>query len=65
LREAFKERPILGAFIGDLHEKKINRFGDLDRSIIQGNRHRLIERLYQNKPEIVGGLQEDLRRAYC
>lgn len=55
LREAFKSRPRLSEFIGDLHEKKIARFTELDKLILHENAQRLIYKLEQNKPLIIGG----------
>ncbi len=47
LRCAFVERPILAKFVGDLHEKRIKNFMDLDRELITQNRQRLAYLLYQ------------------
>ncbi len=55
LRLAFNERPALASFDGDLHEKKIGRFAELDREIIKMNRKRLREKLYENMPKITSG----------
>lgn len=55
LRLAFTERPALASFDGDLHEKKISRFSELDREIIKMNRKRLREKLYENIPKISSG----------
>lgn len=55
LRCAFVERPILANFIGDLHEKNIKNFMDLDRELITQNRQRLTYLLYQNQPRLSGG----------
>ena len=45
----------MSEFIGDLHEKKIARFSDLDKLVLRENAHRLIYKLEQTKPLIVGG----------
>lgn len=55
LRIAFKEREALSSFIGDLHEKKIVRFMQLDRELIQLNRKRLLAKLFQNRPGVSRG----------
>jgi len=56
LRCIFVERPALANFVGDLHEKKINDFMDLDRELIAQNRQRLAYLLYQNQPHLTGGV---------
>ncbi|MDO8727425.1 MAG: DUF3320 domain-containing protein [Candidatus Methanoperedens sp.] len=56
LRCAFVDRPVLTNFVGDLHEKKINNFMDLDRELITQNRQRLAYLLYQNQPHLTGGV---------
>lgn len=55
LHIAFQEKPELQAFIGDLHEKKIVRFSQLDTKIIEENRFRLLSKLEENKPQLIGG----------
>jgi len=55
LNFAFKERPALLTFIGELHEKKIRSFRDLDLEIIRRNRVRLKNELYRMRPPISGG----------
>ena len=55
LRVAFKERPDLTNFVGELHEKKIKRFMNIDRDIIGLNRRRLAAKLYESRPLITGG----------
>ncbi|MGH7801035.1 MAG: DUF3320 domain-containing protein [Thermodesulfobacteriota bacterium] len=56
LRLAFIQRPSLGNFIGDLHEKKIKSFAELDRELIAENRKRLKHKVYQDRPSIIGGV---------
>ena len=56
LRYAFVERPVLENFVGDLHEKKIINFMDLDRELITQNRQRLAYLLYQRQPHLSGGV---------
>ena len=55
LREAFKSRPRLSEFIGELHEKKIARFCELDRLVLRENAYRLLYKLEQQKPLVIGG----------
>jgi superfamily I DNA and/or RNA helicase len=55
LRLAFAERSALGTFIGDLHEKKVERFIRLDRELISLNQKRLAHKLYQERPQISSG----------
>ena len=55
LRLAFKTRPELGNFIGDVHEKNIRDFRLLDERIIQLNRQSIAQILQENRPRISGG----------
>jgi hypothetical protein len=55
LRLAFVGRPPLVHFVGDLHEKKIQRFHELDRDCITWNRQRLAAKLYENQPRLASG----------
>ncbi len=55
LRCAFVDRPVLSNFVGELHEKKINSFMDLDRELICRNQQRLAYILYQNQPHLSSG----------
>ncbi|MCK4784934.1 MAG: hypothetical protein KAV87_14375, partial [Desulfobacteraceae bacterium] len=55
LRIAFKKRPALANFVGELHEQKIKRFMKIDREIINLNRKRLAAKLYGMRPVITGG----------
>lgn len=52
LRNAFLENHILSSFIGEIHERKIGRFIDLDRRIISLNRKRISNRIAYNRPHI-------------
>lgn len=52
LRNAFLENHILSSFIGEIHERKIGRFIDLDRKIISLNRKRIFNRIAYNRPHI-------------
>jgi superfamily I DNA and/or RNA helicase/very-short-patch-repair endonuclease len=52
LRNAFLENYILSNFIGEIHERKINRFIDLDRDVITLNRRRIANRIAYNRPHI-------------
>ncbi|HKR62668.1 MAG TPA: DUF3320 domain-containing protein, partial [Thermoanaerobaculia bacterium] len=55
LRVAFAERSALGHFIGELHEKKIARFRELDGAFVAIHRTRLSRRLHASRPQIHGG----------
>jgi very-short-patch-repair endonuclease/DNA polymerase III delta prime subunit len=55
LRVAFSTRPSLGAFVGELHEKKIERFMKVDEALISGNRLRLARKIYDEQPRLGGG----------
>lgn len=55
LRIAFRDRGSLGQFVGELHEKKIARFRELDASLVSLNRARLSRRLHQARPQLSGG----------
>jgi very-short-patch-repair endonuclease/DNA polymerase III delta prime subunit len=55
LRIAFAERPALGHFIGELHEKKIARFRELDGGLVAILRARLSRRLHASRPQLSGG----------
>ncbi|WP_321422966.1 DUF3320 domain-containing protein [uncultured Methanobacterium sp.] len=54
LRNLFLEEPSLSRFVGDVHEKKINEFRELDRKIINLNRFRIAQELHQNRPSLSG-----------
>jgi very-short-patch-repair endonuclease len=55
LRVALAERRALGQFAGDLHEKRIARFRELDRGLVELNRARLSRRLHAARPRLGGG----------
>ena len=55
LRLGFEERPALANFIGVVHEKKIQNFMRFDRELINWNRRRLAQKLYQSRPHVSGG----------
>lgn len=55
LHVAFTERSVLTSFVGELHERNIARFIELDRAIIANNRYRVIRKLHENRPRIYGG----------
>ena len=55
LRAAFNERAPLGSFVGELHEKKIARFREIDGDLMRLNRARLSRRLHERRPQIGGG----------
>lgn len=50
LRNAFLNNPVLSNFIGEIHERKIDRFIDLDRDIISLNRRRIANRISSHRP---------------
>lgn len=52
LRKLFLEEPLLSRFVGDVHQKKIEEFQELDRKIIKLNRFRIAEKLYENRPSL-------------
>ncbi len=52
LRNAFLNNPVLSNFIGEIHERKIDRFIDLDRDVISLNRRRISNRISSNRPQI-------------
>jgi very-short-patch-repair endonuclease/DNA polymerase III delta prime subunit len=55
IRYAFTERPTLASFMGELHEKKIESFKELDSELIVENRQRLAHLLYKKQPSILNG----------
>ena len=52
LRNAFLNNQVLSNFIGEIHERKIGRFIDLDRDVISLNRQRISSRIGGNRPQI-------------
>lgn len=52
LRNLFLEQPSISRFVGDVHEKKISEFRELDRKIITLNRFRIAQELHQNRPSL-------------
>ena len=52
LRNAFLNNPVLSNFIGEIHERKIDRFIDLDRDVISLNRRRIANILSSHRPQI-------------
>ena len=52
LRNAFLNNQVLSNFIGEIHERKIGRFIDLDRDVISLNRQRISSRIARNRPQI-------------
>ena len=55
LHRAFQERPALAGFVGELHEKKIRDFADLDRGLIRMNQKRLAAKLSRERPAVRAG----------
>jgi very-short-patch-repair endonuclease/DNA polymerase III delta prime subunit len=55
LGHAFRARPSLANFVGELHERKIERFMELDDDLIEANRKRLASKLRQGQPRVAGG----------
>ena len=54
LRSLFLQEPSLSRFVGEVHEKKINEFRELDSKIINLNRFRIAQELHQNRPSLSG-----------
>jgi superfamily I DNA and/or RNA helicase len=52
LRNAFLNNHVLSNFIGEIHERKIERFIDLDRNIIALNRRRISNIISNQRPHI-------------
>jgi superfamily I DNA and/or RNA helicase len=52
LRNLFLKEPLLSRFVGDVHQKKIEEFQELDRKIIKLNRFRIAEKLYATRPSL-------------
>ena len=52
LRNAFLNNPVLSNFIGEIHERKIGRFIDLDRNIIALNRGRIASSISGHRPQM-------------
>ncbi|MDD3985743.1 MAG: DUF3320 domain-containing protein [Methanobacterium sp.] len=52
LRDAFLNNIVLANFIGEIHEHKISRFIDLDRSVISLNRQRIANIISENRPQL-------------
>jgi very-short-patch-repair endonuclease len=55
LRVAFVTHPTLAGFVGELHERKIARFREIDADLVRLNRIRLSRRLHDQRPLISGG----------
>ena len=55
LRIAFAQRPALGHFIGELHEKKIARFREIDAGLVAIQRAKLSRLLHSKRPQLAGG----------
>jgi very-short-patch-repair endonuclease len=55
LRIAFAQRPALGHFMGELHEKKIARFREIDAGLVAIQRAKLSRQLHRNRPQLAGG----------
>ena len=52
LKKVFSDIPSISSFVGNLHEKKINNFKELDNKLIALNRMRIIKELYDNRPPL-------------
>lgn len=52
LRNLFLTEPLLSRFVGDVHQKKIEEFQNLDSKIIKLNRFRIAEKLYAKRPSL-------------
>lgn len=55
LRDVFTERPGLAQFSGVQHENRIQRFRDLDSTLLEVNKARLRRQLYENRPRVNQG----------
>lgn len=55
LQVAFDRREALAGFAGDLHEKKIRDFAELDRQALELNRQRVAAHLWETRPRLVDG----------
>ena len=42
----------MSKFDGDLHLRKVQRFAELDQQLVVKNQHRLINKLYEERPKI-------------
>ena len=49
LRNAFLNNTVLSNFIGEIHERKIGRFIDLDRNVISLNRRRIAKKISRSQ----------------
>lgn len=52
LKSAFSERPALAQFSPDLQTERIERFAELDRTLIEKNRLRLVAKLSSLRPQL-------------
>ncbi len=52
LRDLFLKEPLISRFVGDVHQKRIEEFQELDTKIIKLNRFRIAENLYKNQPSL-------------
>ena len=59
LRGVFAEREALATFVSKLHEKKINSFRKLDRSIIEANHALVCSELRERRPRLIGGVSPE------
>lgn len=59
LRVAFRQNPILAEFAGEVHERKISDFAELDKELIRLNRLRLLRTLIESKPRIYAQASRD------
>lgn len=59
LRLVFSERPIFQVFIGEDHEKKIHRFHELEKQLMDINRLRVQESVVARKPKFYEGSSQN------
>lgn len=59
LRLVYMERPVLREFIGENHEKKIERFHELEHNLMQLNRLRVQESVVARKPKFMDGASQN------
>ncbi len=55
LHRTFKKRQALSTFIRELHESKINKFIELDKKVLLGNRKRITYSVYDEAPKLTYG----------
>ena len=59
LKSAFGDRPALAQFSPQLQTERIERFAELDRTLIEKNRLRLTAKLSSARPQLAAGASPD------